>query len=49
MSPAKRKNPAAVALGRRGGLVSSPAKRAAAQQNIQKRWAAVKKTVERMK
>lgn len=31
-----RKNPAAVALGRRGGKVSSPAKRRAARQNAQK-------------
>jgi hypothetical protein len=31
-----RKNPAAVALGRRGGKVSSPAKRRAARLNAQK-------------
>lgn len=33
---AKRKNPAAVALGRRGGRVSSPAKAEAARRNAQK-------------
>ncbi len=33
---AKRKNPAAVALGRRGGAASSPAKAAAARRNALK-------------
>jgi hypothetical protein len=35
----KRKNPHAVALGRKGGLVKSPAKTAAARANAIKRWA----------
>jgi hypothetical protein len=35
----KRKNPNAVALGRKGGLVKSPAKTAAARANAMKRWA----------
>lgn len=33
------KNPAAVALGKLGGSVSSKAKTAAARRNIAKRWA----------
>lgn len=33
-----KKNQAAVALGRLGGRVKSPAKKAAAQANIRKRW-----------
>ena len=33
---AKRKNPAAVALGRKGGKVKSPAKTAAARANAKK-------------
>jgi hypothetical protein len=35
----KRKNRHAVALGRKGGLVKSPAKTAAARANAIKRWA----------
>jgi hypothetical protein len=35
----KRKNPHAVALGRKGGAVKSPAKTAAARANAIKRWA----------
>jgi hypothetical protein len=35
----KRKNVHAVALGRKGGLVKSPAKTAAARANAIKRWA----------
>jgi hypothetical protein len=35
----KRKNPHAVALGRKGGLVKSPAKTAAARANALTRWA----------
>jgi hypothetical protein len=35
----KRKNPHAVALGRKGGAVRSPAKTAAARVNAIKRWA----------
>jgi hypothetical protein len=34
----QRKNPHAVALGRRGGLKKSAAKKAAAKLNIEKRW-----------
>ena len=34
-----RKNPHAVALGRKGGRVKSPAKTAAARRNIAARWA----------
>ena len=34
-----RKNPHAVALGRKGGKVKSPAKTAAARRNIAIRWA----------
>jgi hypothetical protein len=32
------KNPHAVALGRKGGMVKSQAKKAAAQRNIMARW-----------
>jgi hypothetical protein len=35
----RRKDPHAVALGRKGGLVKSPAKTAAARANAIKRWA----------
>jgi hypothetical protein len=35
----KQKNPHAVALGRKGGAVKSPAKTAAARANAIKRWA----------
>jgi hypothetical protein len=35
----KRKDPHAVALGRKGGAVKSPAKTAAARANALKRWA----------
>ena len=34
----KRKNPHAVALGRKGGKAKSPAKTAAARRNVRKRW-----------
>lgn len=34
-----KKNPHAVALGRKGGQAKSDAKTAAAQANIKKRWA----------
>ncbi len=36
----RRKDPAAVSLGRRGGLVRSDAKKAAAKLRAQKRWGA---------
>jgi hypothetical protein len=39
MMARKRKNVHAVALGRKGGLVKSPAKTAAARANAIKRWA----------
>ena len=39
----KRKNPAAVALGRKGGKVRSEAKARAARRNIRLRWARVRK------
>ena len=35
----KRKNPAAVALGRRGGRVQSEAKKLAARERAMKQWA----------
>jgi hypothetical protein len=35
----KAKNPHAVALGRKGGKASSPAKTAANRANVRKRWA----------
>jgi hypothetical protein len=35
----KQKDPHAVALGRKGGLIKSPAKTAAARANAIKRWA----------
>jgi hypothetical protein len=38
-----RKNPHAVALGRRGGQAKSYAKTEAARKNIRKRWANKKK------
>lgn len=38
----KKKNPAAVALGRRGGLVKSAAKKSAARERAIKQWAAKK-------
>ena len=38
----RAKNPAAVALGRRGGSVRSPAKRAAARANAARYWAGVR-------
>jgi hypothetical protein len=34
----RKKNPAAVALGRLGGKVKSAAKTRAARENIRKRW-----------
>jgi len=38
-----RKNPHAVALGRRGGQAKSDAKAEAARKNIRKRWSKRKK------
>jgi hypothetical protein len=38
----RKKNPAAVTLGRLGGLAKSPAKTKAAKANILKRWAKTK-------
>ena len=38
----KRKDPHAVALGRKGGKVKSPAKTEAARANIRTRWAKVR-------
>jgi len=43
-----RKNPHAVALGRRGGQVKSDAKTEAARKNIRKRWANKKRALGRM-
>jgi hypothetical protein len=39
----RKKNPAAVALGRLGGQAKSPAKTKAARANILKRWAKTKR------
>jgi hypothetical protein len=41
-----RKNPHAVALGRKGGKVKSDAKTKAVRENIRKRWAKVKALVQ---
>jgi len=41
--PKPKKNPAAVTLGRLGGLAKSPAKTKAARENVLKRWAKTKR------
>jgi len=41
----KRKNPHAVALGRKGGQAKSPAKTAAARRNVRTRWERLAKQV----
>ena len=43
MASKRKKNPAAVALGRLGGAVKSAAKTRAARANIRKRWAREKR------
>jgi hypothetical protein len=43
MASKRKKNPAAVALGRLGGEVKSAAKTRAARANIRKRWAREKR------